>query len=662
MITVELKGDRIWLRADRPIAGLGKVVPGSRFSMVDGAHWSIPLTMDACRALRQQFGRELKVRDDLSDWARTAIERETKMTALGTAADAVLRRVPEISPVLASAMASRTYQRVGARFIAEGGHDGGVLIADQPGLGKTLEAIGGIIESGVPGPYLVVCPKTAVETVWAAEIPRWWPGQNVITVPDGRTRRDDILDEAVRGFDSVQRGELPHLNWISNLWAVVHPEMMRTKSWRICKQCGERTRYRTGPIRLNCEHEPTGATTLDEHTFPQLFAIEWGAIIADESDRMLLRPTGTPTQTRRGAELLRVREADGLKIAMSGTPFRGRPHLLWGTLNWLRPKAYSGFWRWAETFYQVNIGWGGSRSISTLIPEKEGELDRSLNVVMLRRTKAEVAPDMPAKTYVGTPLVPGDERSPVGVWLPMDPAQRKLYDQISKESVASMIGGELNAIGILAELTRLKQFATTAGRLITKEDRDGISFQEFEPALPSNKFEYLAEYLHELGFPDDPETKVVIASQFTKLLNLFARELTERKIGRCCMLTGEVTGVRRKQTIADFNQPVDADTDSVLPNIMLLNIKAGGVAITIDSADHMFFIDETYIPDDQEQTEDRIHRVSKPRPVFYHYLRSAGSVDESIALSNAERAGLTHGILDGRRGLEFARKVVERLR
>jgi SNF2 family DNA or RNA helicase len=670
VIEIEIKGERIILRSGRPIAKLWATVPGSRFSKNGGPHWSVPLSIDACRALREKFGQELRVGAGLSDWAREKIAIEQEMHGLATAGDAVLSRVPEVSPVLAKAMSARTYQRVGSRFIARGHEFGGVLIADSPGLGKTLETIGGIIESGVPGPYLVVCPKTAVESVWAREIPRWWPGSSVVTVPDGRAKRDAIMDEFVQAASAPAGSDVAAAYAMQQTFVVVHPEMIRVASFWECsadasvygrKVCGTRTKWKAGPKELDCGHAGPNAQRIDEADFAHLFSIEWGAIVVDESDRVLLRLTGTPTLARNGATLLPLREG-GLRVAMSGTPFRSRPYLLWGTLNWLRPKEYSGFWRWCETFYEVDTnGYGGSRTIGRMREDKAKDLDFALRGIMLRRTKAEVAPDLPPKTYGGTPLIPGDETSPVGVWLELEPAQRKVYDRMEKESSVALEGGDLNAIGILAEITRLKQFATATGKLIPgRSVEDG---QSFVPTLPSNKFNWLCEHLAELGYPDDPQTKVIVVSQFTSVLDMFAQELdrvfkSRAGWGGSCLLTGAVTGGRRTGTIDAFNLPSGSDS----PHVMLLNVKAGGVAITIDSADEMVFLDETWIPDDSEQAEDRIHRVSKPRPVTYWYLRSLDTIEESIALVNMERRLDSHELLDGRRGVEYARRILERRR
>jgi hypothetical protein len=97
-------------------------------------------------------------------------------------------------------------------------------------------------------------------------------------------------------------------------------------------------------------------------------------------------------------------------------------------------------------------------------------------------------------------------------------------------------------------------------------------------------------------------------------------------------------------------------------HILLINTKAGGVAITLDTADVMVVLDETWIPDDQEQLEDRIHRVSRPRPVTYHYLRSMDTIDLGVALVNQQREYATHRLLDGRRGVEYARQAMSKAR
>lgn len=661
--------NRIHLRSGSPTPGLHKTVPGANFCQGRPGvrpYWSMPLSMDACLALRERFEDMLEIGPDLWEWARTEKARRTHMSTLSTASDATLIRVPEVAPKLAEAMSKRTYQRVAARFVADGEN---VLLGDQPGLGKTLEALAGVIERGVPGPYLVICPKTAVETVWAREIPRWVPGARVVTVPDGRGMRDGILDDFLETWEWSQNPQAEYTGHLSNAWLVINPEMCRAKVFWVCAECGEQTPRKAGKKVLACGHDAKKSKTANEYTFPQLFNPMWAEIICDESDRSLLRQTGNLTQTRQGMELLRdegSRPKDGHRMALSGTPFRGRPHLLWGTLNWLWPDRYPAMWSWCQNYWEVDTnGYGGAYTIGALRGDREKALWDSLTPVLLRRTKEEVAPDLPPKTYIGTPVIKGATPS---VWLPMLPAQDKAYQQMLDSSVADLDGGSLSAIGILAETTRLKQFATTSGKMVkgvrqvacenpkckqaAKTHKHPQEAMVFAPEFPSNKFEYLKDKLFEWGFPEDPWTKVIVVSQYTQTLELFAAEIARVSKIQSVMLTGNVTGGKRDSAVDLFNTEQG-------PHLMFLNTKAGGVAITIDTADIMVILDETWIPDDQEQVEDRIHRVSRPRRVEYHYLRSLGTIEEGIALVNAEREYNTKRLLDGRRGVEYQKRIMK---
>jgi SNF2 family DNA or RNA helicase len=639
-------GNRIRLSSGAHIPGLKNTIPGA--GMIKSGQWSIPLTTTACLLLRERFGARLRIDRSLGDWYRAEAGAGVRMAALGARADAELVRVPELAPDLSAAFSARTYQRVGARFIAEGRR---VLLADEMGLGKTLQAIGGVLESGVPGPYLVVAPKTATEAVWGRELLRWLDDGYVATFPDGRAARERVWNE-LDGLASPL---------YATLWVVVHPEMARVRSWWVCRECGSETPM-ANVKKLQCEkdangnwfgHDPRRSDTRHDREWPQLFNREWGAIINDESQRSLLRRRKTPTQVRNGMLQLQVRE-NGLKIASTGTPFKSRGELLWGTLNWLRPDLYTAFWSWAETYYEVGTD-GYGRTIGRLKPSMEQILWRSLDALVLRRTKAEVAPDLPPKTYVGTPLGDDEGAATHGVWLPMEGEQAKVYRQMFDDSVAALEGGDLPALGVLAELTRLKQFASASGRVAGRTE-DGRPI--FQPEMPSNKIDYITQMLDEMGYPESPTGKIVIISQFTKLLEL-VREALSRHFSwgindkRICAITGDVSQVQRDRIVPAFNERGTG------PHIMLLQTKTGGVAITIDSADHMVFLDETWVPDDQEQAEDRIHRVSNPRPVFYHYLRSLGSIDSAIAEANAELEEGGKRLLDERRGIEFSKRVVE---
>lgn len=623
MITAEKQGNRVILRGG-PIPGV-RSIPGA-YLRESTDTWSFPLSMETCVLLRRRLGATLKIGPDLRVWAKAEKRKRKTLHALANSADAVLHHLPGLAPELAAAMNSRTYQRVAVRFIADAKR---VLLADEQGLGKTLEIMGGILESEVLGPYLVVCPKSAVTSVWQREIRRWL-GSDVMVLPDGKAKRDAALADFRE-------------NYGTDSWLVINPEVAATRTYIECNQadCDVQTPYKRAPGSvLKCGHEKLRSTVVDEHKHPDLFDIEWGAVVVDECHDSLIARSGVPTQRRRGLELLDI-HPDGVRIAASGTPMRDKPEKLWGVLNWVDPEKYKSKWTFIKQYWQTGgfSGW----EIGEIRPDRERLLWDSLKPVLLRRTKAEVATDLPPKTHVGTPLLEGTE-APRVVWLPMEGKQARAYRQMVRDSVARVRGGSLEAINPLAEMIRRRQLAASYGAVV-----DGT----FYPQLPSNKFDYVLQLLEQLGYPEAPETKVLIFSSQTKLLKLFAAELNRtyrRKL--TTLITGSTPTRLRSLRIERFNR-----TDQ--RHIMLLNIKAGGSAITIDTADHSVFLDRSQIADQESQAEDRTHRVSKPRSVFYHYLVSEGTIDAAMSILNAEKSDKTHRILDVRREVDFARRAIE---
>lgn len=657
MINLRKVGRRIIVTSDgTPVTGMKTTVPGAYLN--SSGSWTVPLSIESCRLLKDRFGKALNASNELKRWIHGVQTARKQMKQLAASSDARLYNLPRLAPRLAKAMSTRKYQRVGARFIAD---NHATLEADDPGLGKTLICMGGILEAEVPGPYLVIAPKTASESVWQREIERWLPyPHRAITMPQTRAKRERMLRLA---------------RYTAETWIIVHPEMMLTQLWLVCHECGKQSPAGNNQQNtLPCEHAKTPKTKKRiEHGYPKLFEIQWGAVIIDESHESLIRRSGKPTQRRRGLDLLVVRN-DGLRIAMSGTPFNSKPHQLWGTLNWLDPVQYSAFNRWAELFWQKG-GYTGFE-IGEFRKDREKMLWDSLSAISLRRTKAEVAKDLPPKTYVGSTLSPRDENSPIGIWLEMDGKQAKAYEAMEKTSIAELDSGRLEATTALAELTRLKQLACSYGGIEKKQVRgrckpgdpafcfacDAQGWHEedrylYKPELPSNKFDWIAENLEEWGYPKDPLTRVVIVSFYTGILNRFATELDKhfrRKPDKplCTAITGQTPNQHRRAIIDRFNSGGG-------PDVMLLNVKAGGTAITIDSADRMIFISETRIPDQQLQAEDRIHRVSNPRNCMYYYLRSIGSVDVGTALVNEDLKSQSHRLLDGRRGVDYVRQVMK---
>lgn len=652
-VRVERSGNRILLHSETPTPGLKASVPGAYFRK--DSVWSVPLDMATCHLLRERFGNRLVIGPELTAWAKAEKATRARMDDLAAAADADLFLLPEVAPALFAAMNDRTYQRSGVRFIVDTrGRDDRrrALNADTVGLGKTAQGIGAMIESGQPGPYLVICPKTAVQSTWAREIHKWLgKGAEVITLPDSKARRQSVLRSLIERYRRNPAS-------LARTWVVVHPYVIRTQTWFICGQCGSKTKYKAGMVQEldTCGHQKDRSTKLrHDHNFHDLFEVEYGGIIADESDQYLIRKTGTPNLQRRGAEMLRdlVREG-GIRLAMSGTPFRSKPEQIWSTLNWLDPIRWSAKWSFIEKFWEVTQGYYGGYTIGEFREEREELFIDELRDVMIRRTRDMVRDDFPGKDYPSN--VAEDSGLTKGIYLEMTADQEKAYRQMEKEGEAAIEGGTLSPIGTLAELTRLKQFAGAPGKL----NWNG----EFEPLAGGNKFEWLVDFLLQLGFPDKPATKLVVASQFTKLLNAFAEgirkefgtEKGEPRMGlgtQMGMITGEA---KHREDIIDKFEDVESDL-----SLLFINTKAGGSSITLDAAEIMVVLDETWVSDEQEQLEGRIDNRQPERrivPRSYYYLRSVGTVEEGIARANAAAKARGERILNGAAVARMAKEVM----
>lgn len=639
-VRVELVKNRIY--AYIPWEGgsgkeLAKSIPGAspKFKTAGGRKtfvaWTYPADMATCYALRRVFGKSLRIGEELTDWAREELRREAAQLDLRAATDAELPRVKQDAPALYEAMCARPYQKAGARFAVDGRT---VLIADEPGIGKTLETLAALVEN-ITMTALVFAKKKAIETVWAAEVPRWLgDGAKVYPVVGAMAERRRVLTEFFRDYkDGIGRMQIV----ICNIEMVRH-----TKVDDGCDNCSPK-------LAKTCE-------TKEDHTFhidtkyPELFEAAWDAIVVDESHKALIGKSSrskTVSQTRLGMMRLRLR-ANGMKIALSGTPWRNRPEFAWGTLNWLDKKVFSSYWRWVETYFEISTNDFNGREIGAMLPHQEAAYDRMLARWMIRRTKEEVAPDLPPKQYCGTPLDPADPHSTIGVWLRLEPKQAKRYQQIYTEGANDGIlklgsGRKIFLNGVLPELTRRKQFAICDW----DEGEDG----KLWPVRPnnSNKYLWLREFAEERA---DAGLKIVVASQYTKVVDAFSAWLRADGI-ESYTLTGATSERAATAIVAAFNDPSDP-----VP-VFFLNTYAGGESINLDGcADDVVFIDETFIPDDQLQAEDRIHRMSRMHQVNVWHLRSLGTVEEDICRITGARELLSRQRLDGSRGVNILRKLL----
>lgn len=660
-VKLRLKGGRF--EAKVPYANgrgveLVREIDGRRFDR-ESKIWSFPLNWETAKSLRKVakgLGVELEMSEKVKQWGR---EEKVRQAGLKAQREALknshqelvdLPVVREEHPEMWSALKSRPFQTQGVKFMDE---RSGVLLADDPGLGKTLQTLATFVESRVTGPILIIANKSAAEITWPNEIKKWLPEDEVLRYGSHIPSRDRS-----RFWDKVWSVD------DRRVWVIMNPHWVRAKA--------QVDQY--GKFRYIDGRKIVSATT------PQVFDGRWAGVVADESHETLACSTGNAkkwSQQRQGLGLL---EVSGPKISISGTPMRGKPENLFGQLQWLDPSKYSSYWNWAKKHFSVSgEGYGGAMVVDTSSMDTEAFYEEAADL-MIRRDKSTVASDLPPKQYAGTTLPGGDVH---GIWLPMLKEQDKMYKEFVKNSsLVDEDGNQLDALGALALYTRMKQLATTTGRVGTREikmpkldengaherDVDGRKLYELDedgdplmipeqyliPEFPSNKFEWLVEWLSErdlIGRDAKGKGKVIIASQFRQVIDLFRDELSRRET-ESFAITGAVSAEERVRQQNEFQQNPDS------PKIFFLQSKAGGTSLTLDMADDVIILDEMWDPDVQTQIEDRAHRLSRKHNVSIWYTRSLDSIEEYIGATVEERNRTCRGIMDGSRGVETRKKLI----
>jgi SNF2 family DNA or RNA helicase len=645
---------RVWLTFPydrRVIERLKERVPGGRWDSKE-RFWHFPLDMEVCRDIRTvatYFGFGLAIEPELVAWVRAEKARYQQVLDPGAGSQdwpKLLPRLQSERPRLYAAMRDiakdpegvqqMPWQILGASFMAEQKR---VLLADQPGLGKTIQTLSAVAELDVRGPILVVAPRTAAKVTWPEEIAQWLG-----------------MDESAEEKVFLINASIPPAARKARVKAAKDFSDMGGRAWVICGPNYLRIAADVDQNTGDYLRDPKGKKIIRAvgEAIPELFSIKWHAIIVDESHQTLAGATGNKKRQSAQRVGLGALETipDPLRIAISGTPFRGKTENLWGTLNWLYPYKYTSYWNWIKRHYGIR---DSGSSFGSGIVKGDNIIDEKrffgeLKPIMVRRTKAEVRKSLPPKRYGGTHLDPHDTTTPVAVWLPMSPKQEKQYREIEKQALINVGGAdEITVNGVLAEMTRCKQVANSCLALNGKFNAMGDAM--VSPVLPSNKAEWIHDFLVDRI---EDGSKTIVASQFTGFLEVLSEEL-EKKGVKHYLFTGKTSDADRERIKKEF-QSNEGEM------VILLNTKSGGVSLTLDLADDVVIVDQTWIPDDQEQVEDRAHRVSRNHNVTIWNLSSLGTIDEYIAVLNNERGEAITSILDRQRGVTYAKALVAKIK
>jgi superfamily II DNA or RNA helicase len=307
------------------------------------------------------------------------------------------------------------------------------------------------------------------------------------------------------------------------------------------------------------------------------------------------------TESSKAARLL---QSDH-KLALSGTPIENHLGELWSLFDFLNPGLLG-----ASSVF-------GLSGASARNPEEETKkiLSQALRPFILRRTKSQVAKDLPPKL----------EQT---IYCEMEPAQTKLYNDM-KEHYRHALLGRIDTQGInkskmhiLEALLRLRQAACHPGLLDPKKATKGSSA----------KLDVLFSQLQELTAEGH---KTLVFSQFTSLLAIVREQLDKAKIPYE-YLDGKTRN--RQERVERFQNDPNC-------KLFLISLKAGGVGLNLTAADYVFLLDPWWNPAVEAQAIDRTHRIGQTKQVFAYRLITRGTVEEKVLQLQDTKRDLADAII-----------------
>ena len=329
----------------------------------------------------------------------------------------------------------------------------------------------------------------------------------------------------------------------------------------------------------------------------------WEIVVIDEAQAVKNPASSAAKHIRR----LEARS----RVALTGTPLQNSLEDLWALFDWLVP-GLLGQRRAFRTAFRNPIERDGNREAQTA-------LNVRIRPFMLRRTKAEVAAELPDKTEI-TELVTLSE------------GQRALYETVRLTMDARVRGAvaarglAASRITILDALLKLRQVCCDP-RLLK-----GEASREVESAKRARLMEILESLVAE-------GRRVLVFSQFVTMLRLIEEEVKARG-WTYAWLTGET--INRDAAVAGF-QAGEAP-------IFLISLKAGGVGLTLTAADTVILYDPWWNPAVEAQAMDRAHRIGQTRAVFVHRLVAEGSVEQAILELQGRKRAMADALFDADAG------------
>ncbi len=297
------------------------------------------------------------------------------------------------------------------------------------------------------------------------------------------------------------------------------------------------------------------------------------------------------------------------RLALTGTPIENRLSEIWSIFDFVSPGLLGTLEKFEQRF---------SRPIEAGDYKTAQRLRATIHPFILRRTKQEVAKDLPEKIEMDQICdLTGD--------------QRAMYMAVARE-VRAQVMGEVEKHGlakaqiqILAGLTRLRQAACDPRLLglpreFTDED--------------SGKLVALRELISNAT---EGGHKVLVFSQFVMMLKIIERAMKE----------DGVTYEYLDGSTKDRQERVERFQGDPNCPVFLISLKAGGTGLNLTAADTVIHFDPWWNPAVEQQATDRAHRIGQTKPVTVYRLVAQGTIEEQILAMHGDKRALVAGILEG---------------
>lgn len=343
-----------------------------------------------------------------------------------------------------------------------------------------------------------------------------------------------------------------------------------------------------------------------------LAKFNWHYVILDESQAI----KNPDAQVTKSLQLLKAKN----RLILSGTPVQNNTYDLFAQFNFIN----AGFLGNREFF---------KREFATPIDKfgeklKSEQLRRMIYPFMLRRTKEQVATDLPYKTETI-------------LWCSMNKAQRAMYDEY-KNYYRNMLlkkideeGMGKSGIYVLEGLLRLRQIC----------DHPALIKGDAEATEESVKTEELMREIQE----NSGGHKLLVFSQFTEMLGIIKKQLEKAEIP-FCYLDGSTPGEKRKTEVKRFQED-----ESI--KVFLISLKAGGVGLNLTAADYVYLVDPWWNPATEQQAIDRTHRIGQTRKIFAYKMICKDTVEEKILQLQQKKKSLADELISEDAG--FVKKLTK---